>query len=440
MSKIVKHLGLSSYVPRRAITTALLSALVSALVVVPAVVMAQTPPTTHFQVLHAFNGSDGALAASGVILDSKGNLYGTTMLGGDLNCSDNQGGGCGVLYELSPTGQEKILHRFKGQDGFGPVWIGDLVRDSQGNLYGVTLEGGSSSCACGTVFRIDRTGKRTTLHNFTGTNGDGARPYGGLIVNAGGNLYGTTFNGGDLSCSPPYGCGTVFKLDLKTGKEKTLYSFTGSGGDGANPSGALVEDAAGNLYGTTQNGGKPCGTGTCGTVFEVDEKTGKETVLYEFTGTNGDGDSPNSALVLDKKGNLYGTTAYGGNNSNSGIVFKLTKTGKETILHTFSGPEGAQPFGPVVFDAAGNLYGTATNGGSFGYGTVYKLTPKGKTYVPTVLHNFKDGKDGASPFTGGGLAIDSTGSLYGTTYFGGDLNCQISGQDPGCGVVFKITQ
>ncbi|HXM63847.1 MAG TPA: choice-of-anchor tandem repeat GloVer-containing protein, partial [Terriglobales bacterium] len=434
------HLARLSRIRRCAITSALLSALV----LVPAVVVAQAPSTTHFQVLHAFNGGNGALATSGVILDSKGNMYGTTVIGGDLDCSDNPGSGCGLVYELSPTGEEKILHKFKGQDGFAPVWVGDLARDSQGSLYGVTWEGGNNSCACGNIFKIDTTGHETTLHSFTGTNnGDGARPYGGVILDGNGNLYGTTFNGGDNSCNPGYGCGTVFRFDLKTSKEKILYSFGGSSEDGQNPYGSLVEDAAGNLYGTTSNGpGSGCGGGGCGTVFMVDKKN-HETVLYAFTGVDGDGATPLPALVLDKKGNLYGDTSYGGNNSDSGIVFKLTKTSKtwqETILHTFSGSDGAQPDGAVVFDTAGNLYGTTVAGGSFGYGTVYKLTPKGNRWAVTVLHNFKDGKDGAVPFTGGGLAIDSTGSLYGTAAYGGDLKCQISGQDPGCGVVFKITQ
>lgn len=440
MSKIVQHLARISRTRRCAIATRLLSALA----LVPTVVVAQAPSTTHFQVLHAFSGGNGALVASGVILDSNGNMYGTTLIGGDLNCADNPGGGCGVVYELSPTGQEKILHKFNGEDGIYPVWVGDLARDSQGNLYGATENGGDNSCACGNIFKIDTTGHETTLHNFTGTNnGDGAYPYAGLIVDGKGNLYGTTFNGGDNSCNPGLGCGTVFRFDLKTSKEKVLYTFGSNGGDdGQNPFGPLVEDAAGNLYGTTSNGGgaTACGQG-CGTVFMLDTKN-HETVLHAFTGVNGDGETPFAALVLDKKGNLYGTTEYGGNNSNSGIVFKLTKTSKtwqESILHTFSGPDGAEPDGAVVFDTAGNLYGTAAAAGSFGYGTVYKLIPKGNKWAVTVLHNFKDGTDGAAPYTGG-LRIDSTGSLYGAAAFGGDLKCQISGQTPGCGVVFKITQ
>jgi uncharacterized repeat protein (TIGR03803 family) len=438
MNKAFQHLVRISRTRWCAITT-----LLSALVLVPAVVRAQAPSTSHFQVLYAFSGGNGAGATSGVILDRKGNIYGTTLQGGDLNCPDNPGLGCGVVYEISPNGQEKVLHKFNGQDGLTPVVIGDLTRDSQGNLYGVTLGGGDNSCACGNIFKIDTTGHETTLYTFTGVNsGDGAYPYAGLIVDGKGSLYGTTFKGGDNSCDSGYGCGTVFRFDLKTSKEKVLYTFGSNGGDdGQNPYGPLVEDAVGNLYGATSSGGgaTACGGG-CGTVFMLDPKN-HETILHAFTGVNGDGAEPLPALILDKKGNLYGTTAYGGNNSGSGVVFTLTKTSKtwqETILHTFSGPDGAQPDGAVVFDTAGSLYGTAGAGGSFGYGTVYKLTPKDNKWALTVLHNFRDDKDGAEPW-GGGLAIDGTGGLYGTAGYGGDLTCQ-SAQGPGCGVVFKITQ
>ena len=195
MSKIVQHLARISRTRRCAIATTLLSALV----LVPAVVVAQAPSATHFQALHAFNGSNGAVAASGVILDSKGYMYGTTLEGGDLNCSDDPGGGCGVVYELSPTGEVKTLHKFNGQDGFAPVWVGDLAQDSQGNLYGVTYYGGNNSCACGLVFKIDTAGHETTLYSFTGTY---ANPHGGIIVDGNGNLYGTTQYGGNMSCSP----------------------------------------------------------------------------------------------------------------------------------------------------------------------------------------------------------------------------------------------
>jgi len=222
-----------------------------------------------------------------------------------------------------------------------------------------------------------------------------------------------------------------------------LHSFAGSP-DGAFPSG-LVEDAAGNLYGATIEGGiagGPCGSFGCGTVYKL-TKTGQETVLYRFTNSNGDGENPFTTLVLDKKGNLYGTAPYGGISDCDdlcGIVFKVSQTGHEAILYQFKGsPDGREPFGPVVFDAAGNLYGatygggTGTECGAVGCGTVFKLTKGGKE---TVLHSFS-GKDGGTPFFG--VAIDGAGNLYGTTQEGGNPKCQ-NNWGSGCGVVYKITQ
>jgi len=416
---------------------------------VPAMVMAQAPSTTHFQVLHAFNGSNGDSGFGSLILDAAGNMYGATLVGGDLNCVYS-GLGCGVVFELSATGEEKILHKFKGSpDGALPMWGGNLTLDSQGNLYGLTNNGGVVACpgngdgACGTVFKIDSTGHETVIYAFKGTNGDGNSPYGNVILDKSGNLYGTTSLGGT------YNNGTVFKIDT-TGKETVLHSFAGSP-DGAFPSG-LVEDAAGNLYGATIEGGiaasgGPCGSFGCGTVFKL-TKTGQETVLYRFTNSNGDGENPFTTLVLDKKGNLYGTTQTGGISScaqvadECGIVFKVSQAGHETILYQFKGsPDGRQPFGPVVFDAAGNLYGATYWGGTgtecgtqVGCGTVFKLTKGGKE---TVLHSFSGGKDGGVPFFG--VAIDGAGNLYGTTQEGGNPKCQ-NNFGSGCGVVYKITQ
>jgi uncharacterized repeat protein (TIGR03803 family) len=428
MSKIVQHLGRISRIRRWVITTALLSALM----LVPVVVVAQTP-STHFEVLHAFHGSDGNYTLGGVTLDAAGNLYGATYLGGDLNCSFNSKG-CGVVFELNTAGKEKVLHKFTGTDGLGAMAGGNLIRDSQGTLYGETEWGGDFSCSsegCGTVFKLDKAGKETVLYAFTGSNGDGANPAGNLILDESGNLYGTTLYNGA-------GYGTVFKID-KSGKESVLYSFLGPGaGDGSLPIG-LVEDAAGNLYGATNAGGitgGKCGKlAGCGIVYKL-TKSGKETVLYRFTGPDhGDGQNPTSPLVFDQKGNLYGTTTIGGKGvSGSGTVFKVTKTGKETILHAFNGNDGYSPIGPVVFDDAGNLYGTTLDGGSLGYGTVFKLTKGGKE---TVLHNFSGGKDGMEPDWG--VAIDGTGRLYGLTREGGDLKCAVGG-GIGCGVVFRITQ
>jgi len=246
-----------------------------------------------------------------------------------------------------------------------------LVPNSNGNLYGTTSQQGAYGY--GTVFKLDSTGKETVLYSFTGTSGDGANPYAGLARDAKGNLYGTTYYGGLESCNN-IGCGVVFKLDT-TGKESLLHTFTGTEGDGANPSGGLVRDAKGNLYGTTRfsAGG--------GIVFKVDA-TGKETVLYAFSG-HADGDEPfNGTLVRDGRGNLYGTTLLGGDLACSlgygcGTVFQVDTTGKETVLYNFTGTggDGENPMAGLVRDTKGNLYGTTAYGGAYGYGTVFKLTP-----------------------------------------------------------------
>ncbi len=241
-----------------------------------------------------------------------------------------------------------------------------MTRDSSGNLCGTTFSGGDAGY--GTVFKLDATGKETVLYSFTGGK-DGAYPGLGVVRDAAGNLYGTTDYGGNLSCAHHVGsgCGTVFKLD-QNGNKTLLHSFTGDA-DGAFGS-ALTQDAAGNLYGTTQLGGDP--TCNCGTVFKM-YPNGGEIVLYTFTG-GADGSSPIGQLAHDAAGNLYGTTNSGGA-FKSGTVFKLDKTGKETVLHTFTGADGAYPTTGVILDKAGNLYGTTNNGGAFGFGTVFKLTP-----------------------------------------------------------------
>jgi len=232
-----------------------------------------------------------------------------------------------------------VLHAFEGNgDGGGPFQA-PLIRDSAGNLYGTTVYGGSSRChtdiaaGCGTVFKIDKTGKHTVLHRFTG-GADGRNPYGGLTRDAAGNLFGTTA-GGFIDGTPPFG--NVFMLD-RTGKLTVLYNFQG-GNDGAFPTGGLIRDASGNLYGVTDEGG----AFQFGTVFKVD-KTGKETIVYSFRGTP-DGENPlYENLVMDANGNLYGTT-YGGGTSNQGTVFKVnTVTGAEEVMYSFTnGTDGGLP-------------------------------------------------------------------------------------------------
>jgi uncharacterized repeat protein (TIGR03803 family) len=369
-----------------------------------------------FTVLHSFQGgTDGASPYGSVVRDTAGNLYGTTALGGTFNF--------GTVFKLDTTGKETVLYSFTGNpDGANPV--GGIILDKAGSLYGTTQDGGTSNF--GTVFKLDSTGKETVLHSFRGSP-DAAHPDSGVIRDAAGNLYGSTPEGG-------FSTGTVFKLDT-TGKETVLYAFRGGGGeaDGYYPYGGVIGDAAGNLYGTTEYGGNV--SYGLGTVFKLDS-TGKETVLYRFRGgTNGQ--NPVGGMILDKAGNLYGTTQYGGT-SFDGTVFKLNTTGKKTVLYSFTGfADGGQPVAGVIGDEAGNLYGTTPIGGSvtcfgWGCGTVFKLDKTGKE---TVLYTFTDtdGADGSSPLAG--LVRDAAGNLYGTAYYGGDSGSICSG---GCGVVFKI--
>jgi uncharacterized repeat protein (TIGR03803 family) len=309
-----------------------------------------------------------------------------------------------------------LLHPFTGYPTDGAAPYAGLVMDAKGNLYGTTMQGGVGE-VYGTVFKLAGK-KETVLHSFTGAP-DGAGPIAGLVMDANGNLYGTTYYGGG-----PDPTGTVFKVS-KSGKETVLYSFCAVSGcaDGESPYAGLVMDAKGNLYGTTTGGG----ASGAGTVFKVTSK-GKETVLYSFTG-GPDGAYPYAGLVMDAKGNLYGTT-YGGGKGD-GTVFKVTKTGKETVLYGFAGsPDGKGPEAGLVMDAKGNLYGTTVFGGASNSGTAFKVSSKGKE---TVLHSFAGGTDGATPYAG--LVMDAKGNLYGTTYYGGtSTNCYLD-----CGTVFKVS-
>jgi uncharacterized repeat protein (TIGR03803 family) len=310
------------------------------------------------------------------------------------------------------------LHNFAGKDGANPTY---LIRDAGGNLYGITIFGGDLNCpegkGCGTVFRLDPAGRETVIHSFTQSVTDGGVPT-GLIMDAKGNLYGTTELGGAQNV------GTVFKID-KSGKETVLYSFTGANGgpDGASPLGGVILDASGNLYGSTAYGG----LGNTGTVFKIDA-AGKETVLYRFTGGNNgstDGKNPMGGLVMDAAGNLYGTTSIGGTNG-AGTIFKVDPHENETALHSFAGSaDGSYPQSPLSRDAVGNLYGNA-DGGTNGVGAVFKYDTAGNE---SLLHSFS-GPDGEYP--GGALFLNSTSTgvvIYGTTQQGGAS---------GWGTVFEI--
>ena len=371
----------------------------------------QVAQAQKYKVLFQFKpGADGIAPLAGLVLDSSGNLYGTTQVDGRY--------AYGTVFKLSATGKETVLHSFSGIGGDGQFPSGGLYRDQAGKLYGTTNGGGTyggpcGSGGCGIVFRIDTAGRERVLHQFVG-NPDGNFPYGGVIRDSSGNLYGTTLEGGANSV------GSVFEIDT-SGAERVLHSFNFQNSDGYLPYGGVVRDSAGNLYGATSGGGTIGG----GTVFKVDTND-VETVLYSFGQQTTDGVFPMSSLIRDSAGTLYGTTNFGGA-FNSGTVFTVDSTGKETVLYSFgaTSTDGAFPiFEGVVQDAKGNLYGATNSGGAHSFGTVYKLDTTGKE---TILHNFT-GTDGKIPY--GNLILDGKGNLYGTTNEGGAF---------GGGVIFKIT-
>jgi uncharacterized repeat protein (TIGR03803 family) len=379
------------------------------------------------KVLHNFNSKDEAIPG-GLIFDGSGNLYGTTFQAGGKN-------NYGTVFELSPKAgggwTERVLHNFDYnlKDGVFPVPT--LIFDHAGNLYGTTEGGGRYEN--GIVFGLSpKAGggwTETVLHDFNKNGTDGAYPYAGLIVDADGNLYGTTWEGGKFSPECKInGCGTVFELSPKKGGvwvETILHNFNDDGEDGIGPEAGLTLGANGDLYGTTFQGGKNGG----GTVFELSPKTSggwKETVLHNF-GKGSDGRWPEASLIFDASGNIYSTTVSGGNYG-FGTVFELSpKTGggwAETILHNFtnSGNGGYTPFAALILDASGNLYGATSTGGKYGSygsgGTVFELSPRaGGGWTEKLLHSFGKGTDGSNPYSS--LTFDGHGHLYGTTVEGG---------------------
>jgi uncharacterized repeat protein (TIGR03803 family) len=306
------------------------------------------------------------------MIDVNGTLYGTTYAGG---ASDE-----GTVFNLAASGSETVLHSFKGaKDGALPL---AGVTDVSGTFYGTTVNGGGPSGE-GVVFKISSSGTESVLHHF-GMPTDGANPYARLI-DVKGTLYGTTAGGGTNSA------GTVFTVS-RSGKTSVLYSFNPGAGDGATPVAALL-NVGGTLYGTTAFGGPNCGTVGCGTVFKI-TTSGSEAVLYSFTGTGGDGANPSAPLV-NIHGTLYGTTASGGT-SNEGAVFKINSSGSESVIYSFQGgSDGAVPQSLAVLN--GTLYGTTSYGGSKNVGTVFSVTTAGKE---SVLYAFKGGTDGATPRAG----------------------------------------
>jgi uncharacterized repeat protein (TIGR03803 family) len=327
-------------------------------------------PSGAATVLHDFNYSlDGGYPAAGLIMDSQGNVYGTTSFGGS--------NGTGTVFKIDPSGTEFVLLTLNSTYGIFP--FAGLIMDSQGNLYGTTSSGGLNSCSCGTVFKIDSSGTPTVFHNFIGT--DGKYPLAGLIMDSSGNLYGTATNGGSN------GAGTVFKID-PSGATTVLHSFNPST-DGGYPEAGLIMDSSGNLYGTTTARGSVANGGT---VFKIDP-SGNLTVLHIFGGS--DGLQPYAGLIMDSSSNLYGTTAYGGSNG-AGTVFKIDPSGTETVLHSFnSSIDGGYPYAGLVMDPLGNLYGTTAFGGANFDGTVFEIT----TTVPFAYFSVKLNTTSGSPRT-----------------------------------------
>lgn len=427
------------------ILCALLAAAIAFLPLIAAIAAAQDAAPSYTVLYNFTGGADGGVPQGGLIRDAAGNLFGTTYGGGNTGNSCPFGSaGCGVVFSLDPSGKETVLYTFSGgADGSEP-YSGSLIRDAAGNLYGTTSGGGNtgSSCpngayGCGVVFKLTAQGRRyKVLYTFTG-GADGSSPQSGLIRDKAGNLYGTTTLGGNTTSSCVFGtsgCGVVFRVD-PSGKETVLYAFTG-GKDGSNSYGTLIRDAAGNLYGTTSGGGNtssscPNGAGGCGVVFKL-SPSGKETVLHAFTGGKG-GAFPIAGLARDATGTLYGTAPYGGNCALCGVVFKLKPRGQHyQQLYAFTaGSDGFNPFGGAVLDRACNLYGAAFGGGTDAHGVIYSLDGSGKY---TLLHTF-NGTDGGGPIFEYGLLYK--GSLYGTASAGGNSGSACGGS--GCGVVFKVT-
>jgi uncharacterized repeat protein (TIGR03803 family) len=389
-------------------------------------------------VLHSFGGfiSDGFSPLSGLVADSAGNLFGTTQGGGAANV--------GLVFELKKTSTgytyaEVYSFKLNGSDGYNP-W-GNVILDSAGNLYGATEAGGVKDF--GTVFEIsplsDGGWSETVLHSFSGADGEG--PLAGLIFDKAGNLYGTTAWGGtndDADCAggSHTGCGTAFELiphaDGSWG-EKVLHSFADNGTDGTYVTQSLIFDSKGNLYGTTQEGG----ANSWGIAFELSPSGSEwnETILHTFNNVATDGASPTGPFVLDSSGNLYGVCGKGG--TGAGTVYELSPVSGGgwiySILYFFqeNGVDGTGPEGNLVFNSTGDLYGVTGDGGSTNNGTLFQLRPPSTSGWIESIVQNFDVRGFDPEYPNGGLLIDSAGNLYGTSVNGG-----IYGNN---GTVWKIT-
>ncbi len=404
--------------------TRLCTALVALAVVGLTFVAAPSLQAQSFTVLHNFTGgADGGSPFTGLTIDRAGHLYGTTLAPNDL----------GTVFKMSNTGSGWVLttlYNFLGVSN-GAYPDSDVVFGPDGRLYGATTSGGSTGCGgrgCGIVYALNPSARAPAnvledwsedeLYTFLGGS-DGASPSGSLVFDQAGAIYGTDQVGVN-------GWGAVYELTRSSQgwSQTVLYNFSG-GSDGGGPEGGVIIDQAGNLYGTTAGGGA-YGNGV---VFRLTPLNGgwTETVLYSFQGP-ADGSFPDAGLIMDSAGNLYGTTLYGGS-GNGGTVFKLSSMSGNWIfalLYSFTGPAGS--YGALAMDASGSLYGTTAFDGSYQYGNVFQLTPFSGGWTYTSLHDFTGGADGKEPV--GNVVLDAQENVYGTTSSGGS---------DGRGVVFEIT-
>ena len=391
-----------------------------------------------FTVIHAFTGAeDGSFPLAGLAIDRAGNLYGVAGSGGYTGGSCALYG-CGTVFRLQNQGSGWLfstLYIFQGRDGHAPEGV---VTGPNASLYGTTLEGGVSQ---GTLFQLMRPPNvcrsvlcfwhETVLYQFSAFNNGGQFPRNGnLVFDSAGNIYGTTYAGG------AYYSGAVYEMTHSGSgwTEEVLYSFGDQGGSG-NPYSGVIFDQSGNLYGTTTSGSPS----QQGMVYQLTHSGSGWTanVLHNFQ-CNLDGCDPVGGLIFDTVGNLYGAIAADGPNG-GGTVFQLVASQgwRFNLLFSFRGPSGTAsgPIDSLTMDAAGNLYGTTNAEGVDGEGSVFKLTPSSGGWILTDLHDFTGGTDGGYPE--GGVVLDANGNLYGTTFRGGDLSRCL--QQPGCGVVWKIT-
>ncbi len=410
--------------PLSAVTCTIVSALLTL------TIASGTPAAAKETVLYTFTGgSDGGGFVSPLIFDNAGNLYGTTASGG--------ASGVGTVFELAPTGAgwtETVLYSFlNGSDGANPY--GPLFLDKEGNLYGVTGGGGASGF--GTAFELSPNfgggWTKTTIYTFAGGS-DGSLPFGGLISDHRGHLYGFTLSGGNGSCYGGNGCGTVFELKRSQGSWKEVVAFRFPGGDGGSRPAGITLDGSGNLYGASTQGGNA----GAGLVFKLSHSAGRwtENVLHAFTGGR-DGSSPQAGVVLDGLGNLYGTTVNGSGGGcaggGCGLVYELKLVGNgkwmELVLHRFTdnAHDGSNPGTPLIFDSKGDLLGATCCGGPYGEGTVFELMQNfDRKWNESVIEDFFSGSYGVSP---GALVLGKDGYLYGPA----------AGGAYGNGLVFQLT-